>query len=151
MSMSRPFFGGVPTKMDVARLREKYPDSAMKPGDKMAYDDVGKIIGATYGTTRFTGVTNQWRRVVERESNVIIGTIPGEAFVVLNESEKLDLSGLKLRTAGRAARRAWVVGSRIDRKELSEDELRRLDHNSEVTSRILSSAQVKRPQITPEI
>ncbi|MGD9818458.1 MAG: hypothetical protein AB7V04_07130 [Desulfomonilaceae bacterium] len=149
--MSRAFFGGLPTDMDIKRLRERWPDAEMKPGDKILYDAVAGVIGAKYRSSRFTSVTNQWRKVVERESNIILGTEPATAFVVLNESEKLDMSGQKLRMAGRAARRSWVVGSRIDRKQLSCEEARRLDHNVSVTAKIISSTQIRKPQIIPEM
>jgi hypothetical protein len=149
--MSGPFFGGLPTGMDVKRLRERWPDAKMQPGDRMLYSDVEEIIGAKYRSTRFKSVTDQWRKVVERESNIIIGTEAATAFVVLNESEKLDMSGQKLRMAGRAARRSWVVGSRIDRKQLSCEEARRLDHNVSVTAKIISSTQIRKPQIIPEM
>lgn len=143
MSNKELFFGGLPTEPDVKKLREMFPESEMKPGKTITYEDVSVIINAPYGSSRFMGVTTQWRKIVEKETNIIIGTKPGEAFVVLSESEKVGLSGDQLRKAGRRARRAWVVSQRIERASLTEEERRRLDHHQGVASNVIASAQLR--------
>lgn len=143
MSDKQLYFGGLPTEPDIKKLREVFPESEMKPGKAIAYEEVSAIIKVPYGSSRFQAVTNQWRKVVEKETNIIIGTKPGEAFVVLSESEKVGLSGDQLRKAGRRARRAWVVSQRIERTALTEEERRRLDHHQGVASNVIASAQLR--------
>ena len=137
------FFGGLPTEPDVKKLRAEFPDNELRPGKTISYEDVERVIGVSYGQPRFATVTNQWRKMVEKETNIIIGTKPGEAFVVLSEPEKVGLSGEQLRKAGKRARRAWVIAQRVDRVALSEEERRRLDHHAAVSSGVLAAAQLR--------
>lgn len=145
------FFGGLPTEPDVRRLRAEYPESEMKPGQIITYSTVSEIIKCDYGSHRFWCVTTQWRKIVERETNIIIGTKAGDAFVVLSESEKVGLSGDQLRKAGRRARRAWVVSQRIDRVLLTEEERKRLDHHEIVASSVIASAQLRNTKQLPTV
>lgn len=145
------YFGGVPTDIDVKKLRERYEDVTLTPGTLIPYDEVAELLQLPKNNLRFRTVTNRWRRIVENETNIIIGTLPGEAFKVLNESEKVDLSGSKLRSSGRYARRSYVVGSRVDRKALTDDEVRSLDHKLSVSAKVLAAAQLRQNITLPQL
>jgi hypothetical protein len=145
------FFGGIPTEPDIRKLRETFRASEMFPGKTINYDDVSKIINTPANSSRFKTVTNRWRKLVEQEDGLIIGTVPGEGFKVLDEAEKLNLSVSKLKGAGRLSRRSYMVASRIDRKCLDDDELCRLDHVSARSSAILAAAQIKKTVVLPTI
>ena len=136
------FFGGIPTAPDVRKIDERWPMKDLRVGDRMEYSDMEKTINYRRKTCRYNTVVNSWRKQVERETGKIIGTVTGEAFVVLSDSEKVGLSGAKLKTAMRSTRRAVVVASLADRKNLSAEECARVDHLSEIGNRIHEAARL---------
>jgi len=138
------FFGGVPTDIEVKKLRDTYNEIEMQPGDTFPYDDVSEIIGEPYGSNRFQSITTRWRKIVEANTGKIIGCDEGKSFKVLTEAEKLDLSRLKLKTSGKLGRRSIVVLSRIDKKQLSDAERTVYDHQAKTSANIIAAAQLRR-------
>jgi hypothetical protein len=148
--MGKPmFFGGVPTELEVKKLKQTYNE--LSPGQLITYEEVSELIGVEYGSHRFRTVTNRWRKEVESETNIIIGCDAGVGFKVLVEPEKVDLSAQKTRTAGRAARRAYVVAARTDVAGLDQEDRRRLDHCVMMSSKILGAAQLTSKPKLPKI
>jgi hypothetical protein len=145
------FFGGIPTAPDVRNLCEAWPPTHLEDGDRMEYEEVERIIRAARKSERFGTVTTAWRRQVERETGKIIGAVKGEAFVVLNNSEKLDLSGAKIKTAVRHVRRGYQVAGLTDRKQLSVEEAARLDHITNISVRLQETARLACRAQLPEI
>ena len=121
--MTNLFFGGVPTGPDVRRLREAFPDDDMPEGRVISYDEVEEVLGRERGSSRFETVTSIWRRVFERDTGRILHRVRQEGFKVIVDREKVQLAAQKISTAGRLSRRAVVVGSAVDRKNLTADEL----------------------------
>lgn len=142
------FFGGIPTDPDIRLLREMYQDSELN-GTVIPYQKVAEIIRCDRNSNRFKTITDRWRKIVEAESGKILGVKKGEGFVVLNDREKLDLSGQKLRSAARCANRSRVVASRVSINNLSSEDRARLEHNNKVSSGILAVAQIKSKQQLP--
>ena len=144
------FFGGLPTNIELAKLREAYPEKDMKVGDVILYAEIEKIIGVKRGEARYRSITNRWRRVVESETNLVIR--PGRfidaqyanCFVVLSENQKVEYQREELRRSGRAARRSYVIGSRVDRKGLDDNYLAILDHSLKCAAQIHSAAQIRK-------
>lgn len=146
------YFGGVPTEPDIRLLRSTYPEADMKPGDRIGYKEVAKLIGSPPESSRFRGVTNRWRKLIETETgSLILGTIAGEAFVVLDEVQKIDLGHGKLRTAVRTTKRAYVITSRVDIKDLPQEERDRLMALQRRSAAILSTAQIKSTADLPKL
>lgn len=143
MSKSDLFFGGVPTGPDIKALREAFPEEEMTPGDVIQYSIVEELLGVTVQTSRFRTVTTRWRKIVEKESKIILGVKPGVGFVVLSDSDKVDLSGAKIRSSFRSARRSFVVTGYVDTKNLSEHEVNRLDSLKRSAAAVLCAHQVK--------
>lgn len=151
MSETNIFSGGVPTAPDVKRLRDNFPDNTLQVGQQVKYGEVEKILGCSKHSYRFKTVTFRWRRLVEKESNVIIGTDTGKGFVILDDHQKLSLSGSKLRTAARFAKRSYIVAGHINRRNLTDDEASRLDHQGKVAGAVLAAAAIKRNAELPTI
>lgn len=151
MEGSTIFLGGIPTGPDVKRLREYFPDSSLQVGQSIPYKDVEDLIQCKRHSYRFKTVTYRWRRLVEKESSVIIGADSGKGFIVLDDHQKLSLSGSKLRSAARFARRSYVVTGHINRRNLTDDELLRLDHQGKVAGAVLAAATIKRNAELPTI
>jgi hypothetical protein len=125
---TKSFFAGVPTDIEIRRLRDAYPDESLVAGETIPYADIANIIAAPYRSHRFCAVTDRWRRIIEHETGKIIGTVPGEAFKILHENEKVDLANDKLRYSQRATRRSLVVASMVNVKSLTEQERKEYDH-----------------------
>jgi len=145
------YFGGIPAEPDVRKIREIYPETGLKIGQIIPYEDVGGIIKQGLDSSRFRSVTTKWRKIVEEETNIIIGVERGIGFRVLAEGEKVDLAGNKLRSAGRAARRSWMIASRVEASMLSDEEKARLEHYVFNNSKIISALQIKTNKALPEL
>ena len=138
------FFGGLPTDIEVAKLREAYPEADMEPGDFFPYSDIGKLLGLDWRESRFRTVTLRWRRIVQKETNIVLEPVPGVGIKMLTEAEKIVKAGKKIRSAGAAAKEAFDIGSRVDRKPL-------LDHLLGTAAKMHSAAQIKRKLQLPEM
>jgi hypothetical protein len=150
--MSKAYFGGVPTRPDVKKIRERYPSSELEPGQIIRYGELEEVlIGVKYGSNRFLAVTNRWRRGVEEESGKIIGTEMGVGFRVLTEAEKVELRFSKTRSSIRLSRRSNTISSRIDTKKLSAEERAKNDHLDMINAKIIASGLIKPQAQLPEI
>ena len=131
---AEPFFGGIPTDADIRRIRDAYPDDELK--DQIATkEEIAAIIDVKADSHRFRTVTHRWRRVVFAETNKIIGLLQG-VFHVLDDKEKVDLACSKQRAALKSVRRSVKVSAVVDRKQLSEEDQRRLENADKFANRI---------------
>jgi hypothetical protein len=145
MSDAQLHFGGVPTGPDVKKIRDRWPDGSLKAGDKISYEQMASVIGHNKADTRFKTVTQQWRKAVEEATagRVSIGTIPGEGFIVLDDSQKHSAAVGKLRSAGRAAKRSVILTSFVDASNLTEDERARHYQLQVRNAAVLGALQVR--------
>lgn len=152
-SVPKLFFGGVPTEADVKKLRERWGETEMNPGDVFLYEDIEKILQVSRKSSRFQTVTSRWRYVVMKATDIVIGPIgDGTGLKVLSESGKFALICSRLREAARKGRVAYVISTKTDRKQLSEEERKGLDHAQKVCGAILASAQLRKNQpVLPEV
>ena len=141
------FFGGIPTDIDVKRLRESWPENDMKPGDKFSYTAIETVLNESRQSNRFRTITNRWRRVVEHATGTIIGPDNGEGLKVLSETEKLELSRSKLRTSARMGRRSLTVLARTDRRALSEADQAAYDHQQKVSANTIAAANLRQKKL----
>jgi len=137
------YFGGLPTDIELNKLKDAYPVNVLTVGHFIPYGEIEMLLGIAWRESRFKTVTNRWRRVVESETNIFLNPDPGEGFRVLSDAEKLALSGKKIGTAGKCARRAFVINSRIDRKQLTDEEKAVSDHFTGVSAKIHAASQIK--------
>lgn len=146
------YFGGLPTEPDIKKLRDAFPDDALEPGRIIEYSDVAKVIGESVGSNRFKTITSRWRRLVENETgSIVIGTEPGQGFKILEEHEKLNLSGNKLMTAARCARRSYQVTGRVTVKNLSEEDRNRMLTLQKRSAALIATVQIKRTSELPTL
>jgi len=144
-------FAGIPTAPDIKRLCDHWPPSQMSEGNRMEYADVESVIQCKRKSLRYVTITAAWRRQIERETGIIIGTVKGEAFLVLNDSEKLEMSGGKIKSAVRHVRRGYQVAALTNRKRLSSEEANRLDHLQHIAVRIQETARLASRAQLPEL
>jgi hypothetical protein len=147
----KQFFAGVPTDLDVKRLREKWPFDEMEIGDLIPYEDVEEVLGMDRKTYLFKTVTLTWRKKALNETPYVIGTERGVGFKVLNDSETADLSGNKLKYAAKSMRTSIFFAARVDTKNLTQEERARLQLNGDRASKALSTLQIKSTTQLPEM
>jgi len=145
------YFGGVPTDLDIKKIRSEFPDLALKDGQRISYEEIAGLIKEPVRSNRFRSVTTRWRKLIEEESNIIVGCVDGRAFVVLTDGQKLGLAGTKFRSAVKHTRRARKLLARTDRNKLSKEERERFDHQDRNTAAILLAAQQKSPKALPDL
>jgi hypothetical protein len=142
---------GLPTDLDVKRLRERYPDSKLTPGMSITYAEACAIIGVhSEKDGRFKSVTNAWRKKLMSESGIILKA-QEQKFTVCGESEKAQLSVDKTKAAARAVRRSTIIGKLVDRKALSEDQLKRFDFSQRFNASVTALQTIKHQAELPTI
>lgn len=137
------YFGGIPTALEVKKLKETYPENRMKHGDIIDYDDVSEIINARPKTSRFKVITWRWRSLIEKDTGIRIGAFEGTHFKVLNESEKLEFIQNKKRSVTRQMRKNLIRTSYVDRSKLTQKEKDALDHEAMNAKNMLASQQLR--------
>lgn len=141
---------GLPTDIDVKRLRERYPDSQLTPGITIQYAEIFPIIGVKEDNGRFKSVTNAWRKKLLSESGIILKA-QDKKFIVCDNAEKAQLSIDKTKMAARATRRSTIIGKLVDRNALTEDQLKRFDFSQRFNASVMALQSVKRQAELPTI
>ncbi len=120
------YFGGLPTEMDVRRLRDAFTP---KVGTGVTYEEIENVIGARYKSGRFDSVTSAWRRGLMREGFDTARYDGAVRFLTADEVHDECQGGLVRQR--RSARRLCIRTEAIDPKALGgrhakEHELLRL-------------------------
>lgn len=126
MKPSDLFLGGVPTEPDVKKLIEVF--GVPKVGDELTYEQVAEVIGAPIRSYRFRTVTWAWRKLLDRQHNLIVGAVQARGFVVLDNQSRVRFSAGRFKRGLRSVRRASDVASRTDLGGLTPEERRSRDH-----------------------
>lgn len=137
------FGGGVPTKLDVARLRKEFTE--LKVGDFIPYNEIADCIEVSRDSNRFRTVVHAWRREIYRELNIVLVPVPSKGFEVASPSERVHLSATKYKSGLRATLRAGDISIRTDTAGLSENEVRARDHiiNASAQLRLAAATAAK--------
>ena len=130
---------GVPTDLDVRRLREAF--GVPEIGTVITYDEVTAVLKIPRTTCRWRTVTGAWRRGLMAECRIIMGCKQGEGFIALDDPSKVDLGAHKLRSGLRAFRRTSKVIAHTDMNKLTTEERRRADHVQVVATSMLIGAR----------
>lgn len=87
--MSKVFFGGMPTQIDVDKLREAFP--AIEEGDEIRHEDIESVLGLERGSNRYKTVVEVWRKKMLNDG-VDLGALAGIGFKSLNPTERIEKS-----------------------------------------------------------
>jgi hypothetical protein len=131
MKAVRPFFGGEPTAPDVEKLIKAFGEQP-EPGSRYAVDEVARVIGVRVSESRFTTVTNAWRKQLLRNGRQIERPPREGCFVVLREGERSDVVGGRADRHARLVRRDAAMHSLIHAEQLDGDDRRKFDHRQRV-------------------
>lgn len=147
MATATPFFGGLPTDLDVKKLAERFGVPA--PGTLLRHEEIAECIGAAWKSNRYRTVLNQWRRKLLKEQNLDTIVEAGEGLKILRPIERVDASEADFKSSTRKLRKAAVRVSLVDEKTLDEPGRRRRDHLREVTSRLYMQAANESKALKP--
>lgn len=86
--MNKLFLGGVPTEVDVRKLREAF--ATIKEGDEIAHEQVEQVLSLARTTNRYRGVTLSWRKSLQRDHGIQLGAVAGVGFRCLNPQERVS-------------------------------------------------------------
>ncbi|WP_257306265.1 hypothetical protein [Geothrix campi] len=145
--MAKPtlYFGGVPTGPDVDKLLEHY--GVPKIGTRIPYDELAAVINQSASSNRFKSVTAQWRRKLDRQHNIVLRCIPGEAFEVADSHARVDLASRGYKMGVRKVVRCSNIAARTDRSTLSQEEARVCEHLERVASAHLLAAKTSAKEV----
>lgn len=144
MAINEVFFGGVPTDIEINRLKQAYPYDKLEVGTTFSHKDIEEAAGVRYGTFRYRTVTNRWRTSIERETTgLTLGAVKGVGFKVLEDDEKVDHSSAKLRSSRKCVLRSMKYLSRTDVRKLSDNNKKVYEHNLHISAAILLTSKTK--------
>ena len=90
MANGKPFFGGMPTEMDVKKLMSTFPK--LHAGLQISHGEIELLIGVKKDTSRYRTIVNAWRQKIFKEQNEWFGSIPGVGYKVLSPEERRDFT-----------------------------------------------------------
>lgn len=88
MSAARLYLGGLPTDIDVRKLKARF--GVPQVGQELSHSELAECIGVDKTSTRYGSVMAAWRRALKREHNLVLGAVPGEGFRVLTDAERMS-------------------------------------------------------------
>jgi len=143
LKMSKQFFGGVPTDIEVKQLSEKF--GVPVAGQVIKYQEISDAIGVQRVDGRWQSVVSAWRKKLERENNIIMKAIDNIGFEALNAAGRVELSAKVFKQAVRRTGRAANIAAQTNRAELNEDQKRVCDHIQNTGAALrLAAAQASR-------
>jgi len=140
---ARPYKAGIPTAIDVRKLRDAYPDEVLVVGFSIKHEDVASLIGAHPKSERFSTVTTMWRRQVETDTGLVLWAPRNKTYCVANPKEVLTLTKCKTASAVRAVVRSKDLSHLVDRSGLTADEKKQLNHTQMFNGKFLAVAQLR--------
>ena len=145
MSSAKVVLFGMPTRLEVQKLLDRWPVSEMKAGDVYCYDDVADTVDVAVKGYRFKSVTDAWRKKIERETGIRIAPDgSGTMFRVLSESEKVDAICTKRISLNRQGRKNMIRTGYVDRKQLNDEQKATFDFITANERKILSVSMLRK-------
>lgn len=144
---SKLFLGGLPTAIDVKRLRETFPD--LRPGDEITHERVEAALGIPRTDGRYRTVTSAWRRDLFRLDNVEVGAIVGIGFRVLTAEERVDAGVGRFQQGTRIQGRSLRRMRTIRPSDLDAPHQAKLDHAIRVGASVFQAGQALTKGLDP--
>jgi len=143
--MSKAYFGGLPTAIDVRKLSDSFGEPDV--GRTITHEEIEAALGIEHASNRYRTVVLSWRRKLLSESNIELGAVPGVGLKVLAADERISgsISSFQCGTRKqmRSVRRAMLVRT--------DDEIlrRKQDVMQRTGSAIAAQASVLMKSIEP--
>jgi hypothetical protein len=129
---------GIPTKVDVDRLLDKFGVPA--EGSLIAKSDIAKCIGESDDSNRFNSVLSAWRKLLFREHNLLTVGDGAKNIRIAEPSERIDWAASRVASARRNVGRAVIVAHQTDAKRLGEDQRKVRDNITSMNAKRLEMA-----------
>ncbi len=129
---------GVPTKVDVDRLIDKF--GVPTEGSLIAKSDIAKCINEREGSNRFNSVLSAWRKLLFREHNLLTVGDGAKNIRIAEPSERIDWAASRVASARRNVGRAVIVAHQTDAKRLCEDQRKVRDNITSMNAKRLEMA-----------
>jgi len=133
----------MPTDMDIKRIRESFPDVSLKIGQVITYEELAKVIDQTPGSNRFRSVVTRWRKMLLRDSAVVLKNVATVGYRVADSADTLSMAYGKYQGGLRSVRRGLVLNAYVDRKKLTMEQQKSHDHLNARTAAVIAAAQLK--------
>lgn len=88
--MSKAFFGGMPTSLDVTKLIDAF--GKRPEGAQITHDEIESVIGVERNESRYRTIALAWRRKMLSDSNIEIGAVKGVGFEVRSPEGRVSNS-----------------------------------------------------------
>lgn len=138
------FKNGLPTDIDINKIRAQYPDNNLKQGMKIAYEEISHLLGIDLASYRFRTVIARWRKKLENESGIFLKPLHGQKiWQVCDDADTADMSIEKTKSAARAAKRSVQIAAHVDIKHLNEDQRKRFETSQRFSAAVIGMSTVK--------
>lgn len=149
MKTGTKFPMGLPTKPEVDKLINQFRN--LKPGDKIYYEQIERLIGVKKDTYRFRSIIVAWRKQLRNEYNIELAAVMNEGYQVMNGSERIEFAAKTTKYGVKRVRRAGDVVLRTNRIDLKPEERIIADHLVKVAAAINGHYALQRKELTYEL
>ena len=126
MEKMKVFRGGIPTKIDVDRLVDRF--GLPTEGQVITFEDLQDALpDIEFRSNRWQTVIAAWRSHLEKKHNTILGSKRGEGLVALPPEGRIDLATGKYSTGIKMTDRAAALAIKTDRARLTPESKRTAD------------------------
>lgn len=139
------FLGGVTTDPEVKRLNDAYPE--MEYDDIIRHDEIETIIENDRRSNRYQAIVTRWRKLLERDKNLLLVAVIGVGFIVADPSKRIIFGSGKHASGIKAIKRAGAVVVKTEREGLSDEEKRLADHLVKNSAAIVTMEQVAKKEL----
>lgn len=141
---------GMPTKPDVDRLRAKFGTPA--EGTLLPYSEIEEVIGLGRYTSRGAAVVTAWRKSLMKEHNIALGAEPGNGYVVLTPTERVEAASHGIWVGGRKIKRSVHLSETSDRERMTPEAKKASEHIGRLGAALIlaqatATKQIKVPEL----
>ena len=126
MEKMKVFRGGIPTKIDVDRLVDRF--GLPKEGQVITFEELQDALpDIEFKSNRWHTVIDAWKKHLEKKHNIILGSKRGEGKIALLPEGRIDLAKDKYSTGIKMTGRAALLAIKTDRERLTPESKRTAD------------------------
>lgn len=137
MPEARPFFGGLPTEIELRKLQDEYgvPEAKLYP-----YADLATVCALRWpqDRARLLTVLARWRKKIKRDYGLLSEGVSGRGVKILMEGERTPHGRRFAQIGTRKTRRGLLAIVLTDLAKIADPDQRRdAEHAQTVAARIL--------------